>query len=113
MKGVLLKRSGDGDKKRLSLIDGWLERFFELKEGQLQYWRSEPDYTMGARGRLETGLQLKDYEILVDTSDPHWGFALQPKSASGVRGWHLRARSESDRLEWTQKLLLASMLPDS
>eukprot|EP00327_Prymnesium_parvum_P000634 CAMPEP_0182836738 /NCGR_PEP_ID=MMETSP0006_2-20121128/22281_1 /TAXON_ID=97485 /ORGANISM="Prymnesium parvum, Strain Texoma1" /LENGTH=108 /DNA_ID=CAMNT_0024965417 /DNA_START=1 /DNA_END=324 /DNA_ORIENTATION=+ len=66
---------------------------------------------MGARGRLETGLQLKDYEILVDTSDPHWGFALQPKSASGVRGWHLRARSESDRLEWTQKLLLASMLP--
>ena len=41
--GVLLKRSGDGEKRLLSSIgaDAWLERFFKLENGELQYWKSK------------------------------------------------------------------------
>ena len=116
--GILLKRSGDGDKRLLNAVnnvrEGWLERFFELKDGQLLYWKLEADYFKGERGKPEPALEMHEYEVLVDTRDPHWGFILQPKNAEGgLRGWHLRARSESERMAWSQKLLLASMLPNN
>ena len=52
LSGILLKRSGDGDKRLLNVREGWLERFFELKGGRLQYWKHEADYLKGERGKL-------------------------------------------------------------
>ena len=44
-------------------------------------------------------------------ADPKWGFTLQPTSASDTRRtWHLRAPTESGRLEWSRRLVLACLV---
>jgi hypothetical protein len=54
------------------------------------------------------------YEVLVDMADPKWGFTLQPTSASDTRRtWHLRAPTESGRLEWSRRLVLACLVSGS
>ena len=66
------------------------------------------------RGALDEAIDLSGYEVLVDMADPKWGFTLQPTSASDPRRtWHLRAPSESGRLEWSRRLVLACLVSGS
>ena len=69
------------------------------------------DYTHDKRASLDEPIDLRGYEVLVDMADPKWGFTLQPTSASDPRRtWHLRAPSESGRLEWSRRLVLACLV---
>ena len=87
----------------------WLERYFVLRAGQLQYWRTEADYMQGKEG--SEMINLDGYEVLVDMSSPFWSFHLQPTNdLSGRRTWCLRAPSEQLRLEWSRRLVISTIL---
>jgi hypothetical protein len=120
--GVLTKRADDRDDgtpghtralRRMSrALSGneWHDRFFVLTDdGFLQYWSSEADYRQDKPGRLDRPLALSGFEVIVDMSDRKWGFMLQPTQANGRRVWHLRAKTEAERLAWSRSLVLATM----
>jgi len=88
----------------------WRERYFELRDRTLQYWRSEADYMNAKPATTEEPIDLAGYHVLVDTSDPQWGFVLQPTTEDGRRTWSLRAPSEQERLEWARRLVIATMM---
>jgi len=136
MRGVLHKRSLKGSeaekraaksdeaegrrtsiKKQLSaaaasvaLSREWQPRFFVLRAGKLQYWASESDFDSGQPGRLAHPVELRGYEVLVDMACPNWGFELRPTLSDGRRTWCFRAPSESDRLEWSRRLVASTLV---
>ena len=91
-----------------SVAGEWRERYFVLKDGSLNYWRSQNEYDAGKPAALETPIDLRGYEVLVDTDSPKWAFAISPIVPDGRRTWHLRAPSDKDRLVWARKLLLST-----
>ena len=50
-----------------------------------------------------------DETLLVDMSDPKWGFTLTPLEP-GQRAWALRAPTEADRLEWARRLVIVTLM---
>lgn len=123
MAGTLSKRSVQpGDRAsssatgaalrrfRQTVAGEWRDRFFVLRNGTLNYWRSEADYDANKPPELDNPIALNGHEVLVDTEDVRWGFALQPVVNDGRRTWHLRAPTEEFRHEWAKKLVLNTMM---
>jgi hypothetical protein len=122
MAGSLLKRSaghsdvGGRTLRRVastvtsSVTGEWRERFFVLRNGQLQYWRTEAEYDADKPPALDNPILLRGMEVLVDTSDARWGFTLQPTDPTeGRRSWHFRAADEATRLQWARRLVLNTL----
>ena len=78
---------------------------------RLGYWANETDHAAGKQPKNGEEIELYGYEVLVDMSDSKWGFTLEPTSALDTRrAWHFRAKSEQERLEWSRRLVLATLI---
>ena len=90
----------------------WRDRYFVLRDGFLQYWHTEADFLMGKPSSQP--IELDEYEVLVDMRSHVWQFTLQPlNQRSRQRTWHLRAPSERARLEWSRRLVIATIIGSS
>jgi len=97
---------------KTGLTGEWRDRWFVLERGTLNYWHSQAEYEAGKDGELEPPIRLGGHEVLVDTDDVRWGFALQPVNNDGRRTWYFRAPTEEERIEWAKKLVLNAMLAE-
>ncbi len=95
-----------------SVAGEWRERYFVLRDGTLNYWRSQAEYEAGKPAALEEAIDLAGHEVLVDTDSPKWAFTITPILADGRRAWHLRAQSDRDRLTWARKLVFNTFIRD-
>ncbi|KAJ8602943.1 hypothetical protein CTAYLR_001527 [Chrysophaeum taylorii] len=110
MTGKLWKRADDS-KRRTLFQDSWRERWFILHDLKLNYWKSGTDYAQNKKPCLGTPIDLCGMEVLVDMADSKWGFSLVPTAADDPRrAWHFRAPTEADRLAWSNKLVLATLV---
>uniref|UniRef100_A0A158QP79 Collagen type IV alpha-3-binding protein n=1 Tax=Haemonchus placei TaxID=6290 RepID=A0A158QP79_HAEPC len=77
--------------KWTNYINGWRERFFEIKNGQLLYYASKADQASGCRGSIS----LKKLEVTL-----HEFNECEFSVSVGDVTWHLRAENPHSRTYW-------------
>ncbi|XGW24880.1 hypothetical protein V3C99_006383, partial [Haemonchus contortus] len=81
--------------KWTNYINGWRERFFEIKNGQLLYYASKADQASGCRGSIS----LKKLEVTL-----HEFNECEFSVSVGDVTWHLRAENPHSRTYWIKAL---------
>eukprot|EP01029_Cantina_marsupialis_P004740 TRINITY_DN14936_c0_g1_i1.p1 TRINITY_DN14936_c0_g1~~TRINITY_DN14936_c0_g1_i1.p1 ORF type:complete len:302 (+),score=69.32 TRINITY_DN14936_c0_g1_i1:92-997(+) len=98
--GYLLKKGGGTTK--IFGRRNWKKRFFQLKSGNMRYWKSENNHMKQKDPMKGAVIDLDNYELdhLPGHSD---GFFLLPKQ-SQTRTWQLRCTDEEELEIWKEKL---------
>ncbi|WKX92242.1 hypothetical protein Q1695_010349 [Nippostrongylus brasiliensis] len=81
--------------KWTNFINGWRERYFEIKHGQLMYYASKADQASGCRGSIA----LKKLEVTL-----HEFNECEFSVSVGDIVWYLRAENPHSRTFWIKAL---------